>query len=47
VKYLVEKGADVNATNKYGRTLLHGTTEKGGLEIVKYLVEKGLDVKGC
>lgn len=43
IKYLIEKGADVNAYNKNGATALHIAAD---LEIVKLLVEKGayLDV---
>jgi ankyrin repeat protein len=46
MKYLVdEKGADVNATGKYGKTTLHWTAENGYWDVVKYLVENGADVK--
>ena len=44
VKWLVEKGADVNATNKDGRTVLHSAADSGQLDVVKWLVEKGADV---
>ena len=42
VKYLVEKGADVNALDVKGETLLHKVCffNEDPLEIVKYLVEK-------
>ena len=52
VKILVEKGADVNATDNHGQTPLHQAVEgvhysddkSGNMEIVKYLVEHGADV---
>jgi len=40
-KWLVEKGADLNAEDIYGGTVLHYATIKRNLEIVKFLVEKG------
>lgn len=41
VKFLVEKGVDINAT-KYERwTPLHAATYEGKLEIIKFLLEKG------
>jgi ankyrin repeat protein len=45
-KYLIEKGADINAKNdsKRGMTLLFLVAERGDLEVFKYLVEKGADV---
>lgn len=45
VKYLVEKGADVNAKAEFCRdTALHSAAAGGNLEMVKYLVEHGADV---
>lgn len=44
VKYLVEKGADMNAKNIDGQTSLMKASRFGHLNIVKYLVEKGADV---
>ena len=41
VKYLVEKGADINVKDMWGETSLHYACRKGHLEVVKYLVEKG------
>ncbi|MDR1959797.1 MAG: ankyrin repeat domain-containing protein, partial [Planctomycetaceae bacterium] len=42
VKYLVERGADVNlAYCDTGSTPLHSAVRKGPLEVVRYLVEKG------
>ncbi len=44
-KVFFEKGADVEAANKYGKTPLHWAAEKGHWDVVKYLVEeKGADV---
>ena len=37
VKYLIEKGADINAKNRNGNTALVEATSKGHLEIVKLL----------
>jgi ankyrin repeat protein len=44
VKFLFDKGADVNAKNDSGYTALMYSSEKGRLEIVKFLVSKGADV---
>ena len=42
VKYLVEKGADVNAHNELmGDTPLHDAVEGGQKEIIKVLIEAG------
>ena len=48
VKYLISKGADVNAKITVGPhkglTALIGASMRGHLEVVKYLVSKGADV---
>jgi ankyrin repeat protein len=44
VKYLVEKGTDVNMKDKDGITPLFFAASSGNLEVVKYLVEKGANV---
>ena len=52
VQYLVEQGADIHATNSYGRTALHSAAEKGQFDTIKYLLNQGadinsLDASGC
>ncbi|PVZ97362.1 hypothetical protein BB558_006656 [Smittium angustum] len=48
LKYIVEKGTDINAANQ---ECLIIACEKGQIDILKYLIEKGADVhaasKGC
>ncbi|WP_341808229.1 ankyrin repeat domain-containing protein [Wolbachia endosymbiont (group E) of Neria commutata] len=44
VKLLIEKGADVNAKNKYGEAILHFAVVEGNLEIVKLLLEHGANI---
>jgi len=44
VKYLVSRGADVNAKNRYDSTPLHQATLSSNLEAVKYLVSHKADV---
>ena len=44
VKYLISKGADVNAKNDDGWTALMYASLRGHLEIVKYLISKGADI---
>jgi hypothetical protein len=44
VKYIVERGADVNKANAHGATPFLLACELGNLEIVTYLFEKGADV---
>ncbi len=40
-KFLVERGADVNAAGQYGWTALHAAAYQGMNEIIEYLVSKG------
>ena len=47
LKYLVEKGIDVNKQDKYGRTALMYYAMGGNIEAVKYLVEHGADINIC
>lgn len=44
VKYLVEKGADINTRDREGSNPLQNAAIKGYFDIVKILVEKGSDV---
>ncbi|MGE0815953.1 MAG: ankyrin repeat domain-containing protein [Vicinamibacterales bacterium] len=45
VKYLVEElGADVNALDYEGNTVVHHAASRGDLEMIHYLVSKGADV---
>ena len=44
VKLLLEKGADVNAADQFGRTPLYQATKRGHIDIIKLLLEKGADV---
>jgi len=45
VKYLVEAlGADVNALDYEGNTVVHHAASRGDTEMIKYLVAKGADV---
>jgi len=43
VKYLIEKGANVDALDKYGDTPLHDAAYFAHYDIVKYLLESGAD----
>ncbi|ORX40351.1 ankyrin [Piromyces finnis] len=44
VKYLIDRGANVNATDMNNWTPLHYACEKGYENIVKYLIDKGADI---
>ena len=46
VKYLVEEvGADVNAVDADGNTIVHHAAARGDNEMIQFLVSKGADVK--
>lgn len=44
IKYLLEKGADINVKNEDGSTALMTASMYGNLEIIKYLIENGADI---
>ena len=44
VKYLVEKGANIETENEDGNTPLFIACEKNNNDIVKYLIEKGANI---
>ena len=44
VKYLLNLGLDINATNQYEQTTLHGAVYLGGTLLVPFLVEQGADI---
>jgi ankyrin repeat protein len=44
VKFLLEKGADINAGNEYDRTALMSAAIRGQVEIVRLLLDRGADV---
>jgi ankyrin repeat protein len=44
VKYLVEKGADVNAAGQYGWTAMHAAAYQGLNDVIEYLASKGASV---
>jgi ankyrin repeat protein len=44
IKLLIDKGANVNATDKDGGTALMKATDEGQADIVKLLIDKGADV---
>ena len=46
VKYLVEElGADVNAVDQDGNSIVHNAASRGDTDMVRYLASKGADVK--
>ena len=44
VKLLIDKGADINAKDDIGQTVLIDAAWGGSLDVVKFLIDKGLDV---
>jgi len=47
IKFLVESGADINATNRYDKTPLQYVAYKHKIHVVQYLVESGADVNAA
>jgi len=45
VKYLIEKGADVNNHGSFGNTALHMSASDSCIEIAQYLIDNGADKK--
>lgn len=45
LKVLLDQGADINARNKEGETLLMLAALEGRAEIVRFLIDRGADVK--
>ena len=44
VRFLVEAGGDIHATNEADFTALHGAAFRGLNEVIEYLVEQGADI---
>ena len=44
VKELIEKGCNVNVTNKQGYSAIWYAFEMNNQEIINYLIEKGADI---
>jgi ankyrin repeat protein len=44
VNMILDKGANVNAKNRFGQTALMSAAEAGHLEVVKVLLAKGANV---
>ena len=44
VRWLAERGADINARNKDNKTPLHRAVEKGHTDMVRWLVQNGTDM---
>ena len=44
IEKLVSYGADINAKDNFGSTVLHYAAWGGNLDVVKYLVDKGADI---
>jgi ankyrin repeat protein len=45
VKFLLEKGADIEASDSYGRTPLSMAVQENKQELVKFLLDKGADIE--
>ena len=45
IEYLISKGANIEAKDKYERTPLHYACQEGHIEIVEYLISKGANAE--
>ena len=45
VQYLIEKGANIEAKDKYQQTPLHIACQNNNLPVVQYLIEKGANIE--
>ncbi|TET31812.1 MAG: ankyrin repeat domain-containing protein [Planctomycetota bacterium] len=43
-KFLINNGADVNSTNRFGQTVLHKASLRGMDKIIRLLINKGADI---
>ena len=43
-KFLIDRGADVNAKDKHGTTILHRAARSGKWDAIQWLVEQDADV---
>ncbi|MBM3572314.1 MAG: hypothetical protein FJX52_08140 [Alphaproteobacteria bacterium] len=43
IDYLLAKGADINARNRYGNTCMHVVAGRGNVSALKWLLERGAD----
>jgi len=44
IKLLIEKGANINDTDKYDNTILHKACKENNVELIKFLIKKGANI---